>query len=175
MHYLLFMDGLRENAAWIGLAFLACLAGLMTWAPRMPNSWKRKAVRTLGTVLLVLLAIVAVPLVFMTCTGLPTEHFVFKSADGSRVALLSHTELRDGAHTEVTVNVDGCCNRYTAYRYYGDGSDYMGAKSVEWLDAHHLAIRYVRDLSVEQVCHSRVADIEILCDSQPDPFPNTKP
>jgi hypothetical protein len=171
MHYLLLMDGLRENAAWIALAFLVCLAGLLIWAPRMSNSWRRKAVRTLGTVLLVLLAIVAAPLLFFACTESPTRHFVFKSADGSRVALLSHSELRDGAHTEVTVNVDGCCNRYIAYRYYGDGSDYMGAQSVEWLDAHHLAIRYVRDVSVEQECRSRVADIEILCDLQPDPFP----
>ena len=33
----------------------------------------------------------------------PRQRFVFIAADGSRVALLSHSELRDEAATEVTI------------------------------------------------------------------------
>lgn len=173
MRYLLFMDGLRQNAPWIVLAFLSCLAGFLIWAPRMPNNWKRKAVRALGVVLVFGLALF--PLLGILIGGLPPrQHFIFTSADRTKVALLSHSELRDSAATEVTVK-GGCCTRYVAYRYFGDGDDYLGAKSLEWVDDHHLAIRYVRDPSGVQDCHSQVADVEILCEPQPDPFDNAKP
>jgi len=46
----------------------------------------------------------------------------------------------------------------------------MDAKSVEWLDDHHLVIHYARDASGMQDCHSKVGDIVILCDSRPDPL-----
>jgi hypothetical protein len=168
------MDSLREDAVWTGFAFLVCFAGLLIWAPKMSNNWRRKAVHTIGSVLLGLLAIISVPLILFAGST-PRQHFVFRSANGSRVALLSHTELRDSAASEVAVKGDGCCNRYIAYRYFGDGDDYMGAASVRWVDDHHLTIRYVRDASGLQECHSRVGDIEILCDPQPDPFPINKP
>jgi hypothetical protein len=65
----------------------------------------------------------------------------------------------------------GCCNRSIAYHYFGNGDDYMGEKSIEWIDDHHLVIRYVRDPSGVQECHSQVGDIVILCAPKPDPFP----
>ena len=51
MRFLLFMDDLRQNAIWAALAFLLCIAVILTCAPRMSNNWKRKAVRALGVVL----------------------------------------------------------------------------------------------------------------------------
>jgi hypothetical protein len=175
MLYLIFMNGLRENAPWIVLVFLVCIAGLLIWAPKMSNNWKRRASRIIGSVLLGLLAVFSVPLVFFTSIDPPRQHFRFKSSDGSRVALLSHSETRDSSATEITVNADGCCSRYIAYQYYGDGEDYMGGTSVQWIDNHHLVIRYARDPSGIQECHSKVGDIVILCDPRPEPFPDGKP
>lgn len=168
------MDGLRENAPWIVLAFLGCLAGFLIWAPRMPNNWKRMAARALGVVLVLGLALFSLAVVLIG-GGPPRQHFIFTSADRTKVALLSHSELRDSAATEVTVKGAGCCTRYVAYRYFGDGDDYVGANSLEWVDDHHLAIRYVRDPSGMQDCHSHVGDVEVLCEPQPDPFGNAKP
>ena len=68
----------------------------------------------------------------------------------------------------------GCCSRYIVYRYYGDDDDYMGAKSVEWLDNHHLVIHYARDTSGVQNCESQMADIQIVCDPRPAIFPATE-
>jgi len=120
------------------------------------------------------------PGVFFACgysrrRGAPRQHFIFTSADRTRVALLSHSELRDSAASEVTVKGAGFCTRYVAYRYFGDGDDYAGAKSLEWVDDHHLTIRCVRDPSGVQECRSRVGDVEVLCQPQPDPFGNSKP
>jgi hypothetical protein len=171
MRYLLFMDGLRQNAIWVLLAILLCLATLLIWSPGVSNGWKRRTSRAIGSVLLVMLAIFSIPVIFFSVHAEPREHFGFTTANGSRVALLSHSELRDGAATEVTVKAGGCCSRFIAYRYFGDGDDYMGAKSIEWVDEHHLAIRFVRDPSGTQQCFPKVGDIAILCEPQPDPFP----
>lgn len=175
MRFLLFMDDLRQNAIWAALAFLLCIAVILTCAPRMSNNWKRKAVRALGVVLIcACLAILSLFGIFVGA-GPPRQHFIFTSEDKTRVALLSHSELRDGAATEVTVKGDGCCIRYVAYRYSGDGDDYVGSKSLEWIDDHHLTIRYVRDLSGVQDCRSHVSDVEVLCHLQPEPFDNATP
>ena len=132
------------------------------------------AVRALGLVLFCGLALFL--LVGMAMGGNPPrQHFIFTSADKTRVALVGHSELRDSAATEVTVKGAGCCSRYIAYRYFGDGDDYVGAKSLEWLDDHHLVIRYVRDLSDVQDCRLHVGDVEVLCQPQPDPFGNAEP
>jgi hypothetical protein len=173
MRYLIFMDGLRANAWLIVLVFLFCLAGLLIWAPRMSKRWRRKAARTLGIVLLGLLTILSIPLLSVAAIAgdPPRQHIGFASATGSRAALLSHSSFRDGAATQITVKGNSCCRRYIAYNYYGDGDDYRGATSVRWLDDHHLAIRYARDPSGVQECHSQVGDVMILCDPQPDPFP----
>jgi hypothetical protein len=169
MRFLLFMDGLRTDAVFVVLVFLFCVGSLMIWAPRMMKSWRRAAIRMLGSLLLGLLAIVF--LIGIVVNGdPPRQHLAFTSATGSRVALLSHSALRDGAATQVTVKGNSCCKRYIAYDYYGDGDDYMGATSVKWLDDHHLAIRYAIDPSGVQKCHSQVGDVLILCEPQPEPF-----
>jgi hypothetical protein len=175
MRYLLFMDGLRANAWLIVLAFLLCSAALLIWAPRMSKNWRRTAVRTLGSVLLGLLLAIVFFIGVAISGDPPRQHVGFTSVTGSRVALLSHSSLRDGAATQVTVKGDSCCRRYIAYDYYGDGDDYMGATSVKWLDDHHLAIQYVRDPSGVQQCHSQVGDVLILCEPQPNPFPDVRP
>lgn len=175
MRFLLLMDNLRQNASWAALAFLFCIAVILTWAPRMSNNWKRRAVRALGVILIcACLAFFSLDRIFVGADP-PREHFIFTSADRTKVALLSHSELRDGAATEVTVKGDGCCTRYVAYRYFGDGDDYAGAKSLEWADDHHLTIRYVRDPSGVQDCRSHIGDVEVLCQLQPEPFGNAKP
>src|SRR5260370_18477544 len=53
-------------------------------------------------------------------------------ATGARVAL-----LWDSAATRVAVKADSCCGRYIAYDYQGDGDDYMGANSINWIDDHN--------------------------------------
>ena len=153
MRFLLFMDDLRQNAIWAALAFLLCIAVILIWAPRMSNNWKRKAVRVLGVVLICGgLALFGLVGIFVGADS-PRQHFIFTSADRTRVALLSHSELRGSAATEVTVKGDGCCTRYVAYRYFGDGEDYVGAKSLEWVDDHHLTIRM---FAILQVCRTVV-------------------
>jgi hypothetical protein len=170
MHYLLFLDELRINAWLIVPTFCVCVALLMIWAPRMIKSWKRLTVRCLGVGLLGLVALVFF-IGFVASGDPPRLHIGFKSSTGSRAALLSHSSLRDGAATRVTVSGYACCRRYIAYEYYGDGDDYMDATSVKWIDDHHLAIRYARDPSGVQECHPQIDDVLILCDPQPDPFP----
>jgi len=119
MRFLLFMDELRQCAVWAALAFLLCIAVILIWAPRMASGWKRKTVRALGVML------ICCGLLFISLVGLflggspPREHLIFLSADRTKVALLSYSELRDSAATEVTVKGNGCCTRYVAYRYFG--------------------------------------------------------
>lgn len=161
------MDGLRANEVWFVLAFLFCLAGLMIWAPRMQKGRRRIAVRTLGSVLLT-----AITMLFFLGAVVfrdpPREHIGFTSKTGARVALLSHSEFRDSSATQVTVKGSNGW-RYIAYDHYGDGDDYMGAKSVRWLDDHHLAITYALDPSGVQECHSQAGDVQIICDPKTTP------
>ena len=134
-----------------------------------------KAVRVLGVILICGGLVLSSPVVLFVGADPPRQHFMFTSEDRTRAALLSHSELRDGAVTEVTVKGDGCCTRYVAYRYFGDGDDHVGAKSLDWVDDHHLTIRYVRDPSGVQDCRSHVGDVEVLCQLQPEPFGSAKP
>ena len=175
MRLLLLMDDLRQNAIWAALALLLCIAVILICAPRMANNWKRKAVRALGAVLICACLAILSFFGFFVGADPPRQHFIFMSVDKTKVALLSHSELRDSAATEVTVKGSGCCTRYVTYRYFGDGDDYVGAKSLEWIDDHHLTIRYVRDPSGVQDCHSHVGDVEVLCQLQPEPLPSAKP
>jgi hypothetical protein len=133
-------------------------------------------VRALGGTVLGATTVAAVVFGFFSTLDPPREHFVAVSPDGSRFALLSHRELRDGAATEVTVAPHGCCSRFIAYRYFGDGSDYAGQSSIKWIDNHHLKVEYVRDASGTQYCAASVGDIVITCVSRPEPvFPQPNP
>ena len=167
MHYLVFMDDLRHDAIWVVLVFIAFIGGLLIRVPRVNRGWKRNASRTAGALFLGLAAILAAPLACLSFTQPRTQHFVFTSADGSRVALLSHDETRDSAAAEVTVKGPGCCSRYVAYRYYGDGEDHTGPRSLQWVDDHHLIIRFDRDSSGEQRCQPKAGDVTVICISQP--------
>jgi len=169
MYYLVFMDDLRHNAVWFALVFVALFGGFLIRAPRTNRGWKRNALRTAGALFLGLAAILAVPLAFFSFAEPRTQHFVSTSADGSRVALLSRDETRDSAAAEVTVKGTGCCSRFVAYRYYGDGEDFTGPRSLQWVDDHHLIIRFVRDSSGEQSCQPKVGDVTVTCISQPGP------
>lgn len=171
MHFLLFMDALRTITIWAFVVLLFCASGTMIWAPRMLKGWRRMAVRAFGSALAVLLLLLLITLSLGVALGAdpPREHIGFTSATGAKVALLSHSELRDSSTTQVTVKRNSCCTRYIAYEYYGDGSDYVGATSVQWIDDHHLVIRYARDPSGVQECHSQVGDVQILCEPQPAP------
>jgi hypothetical protein len=169
MHYLVFIDDLRHDAVWVVLVFVAFIGGFIIRVPRMNRGWKRNALRTVGALFLGLAVILAVPLAFFSFTEPRTQHFVFSSSDGSRVALLSHDETRDSAAAEVTVKGTGCCSRFVAYRYYGDGEDYTGAGSLQWVDDHHLVIRFVRDPSGEQICQPKVGDVTVICFPRPGP------
>jgi len=174
MRFLLFMDWLREDALWVVLALLFCVAVILIWAPRTPKNWQRWSARALGVVLFCGVTLVSLTYVVIWKDS-PREHFLLRSADGTKIALLSHSEFRDGAATEISVKDGGCCTLHTAYRYFGDGDDYVGAKSLVWVDDHHLAIRYVRDPSGVQDCRSHAGDVTILCEPQRDPFGGAKP
>ena len=97
-------------------------------------------VRALGFVFLLPAALLLSAAIFLWWVESPTQHIEFRSRSGTRVALLSHSDDRDSSATSVTLKGSGCCYVYTAYEYYGDGEDYIGAKSVKWIDDHHLAI-----------------------------------
>ena len=163
MHYLVFIDELREHAVWIVLAFLVCLAVLMLRAPLMQVCLGNGPFCTSGALLLGLVSVVLCMLgVGIALGGLPpTERIGFRSKTGVRSGLLSHAELRDGAATRVTVNGDCCFRRYIAYEYFGDGEDHMGAESIKWVDDHHLMLTYVRDSSGIQQCHPRAGDVQV--------------
>ena len=169
MRFLIFMDWLREAVSFIVLALLFVLAGFLILAPRMSKSWKRTAVRWLGWTLLGLLVIISVPLLFFAALDPPDERVEFTSASGARAALLSHNEYRDSAATRVTVKGTGCCRQYLAYEYFGDGDDDADKYSVDWIDDHHLVIRYDLDPSGTQKCLSQIGDVQILCQPQPGP------
>gem|GEM_PF-4593636 len=96
------------------------------------------------------------------------KHTVFASATGARVALLSHSSLRDSAATQVSVK-QGCCRRFIAYEYFGDGDDYMDGRSVTWIDDHHLVIRFAVDPTGQQKCHPYAGDVIVSCEPYPDP------
>jgi hypothetical protein len=172
MLFLIFMDGLRTDLVWTTWTVLLGLAAYLIRTPKMVRSWRKTAMRVVGTVLLVVF--VSVSLVFAVGIFLgadsPREHIGFISMSGARDALLSHSSLRDGAATQVSVK-EGCCRRFIAYEYFGDGDDYMDGNSVQWIDDHHLAIRYALDSSGQQTCHPYVGDVTISCEPRPDPFP----
>jgi hypothetical protein len=111
----------------------------------------------------------SVPLFFYASVE-PWQHYRFRSKTGKRAALLKHVSLFDSSASEVTVSGGRLFTRYIAYKYYGDGDDNMGASSLQWIDDHHLVIRYQFDPTGEQRCYSRVGDVQVACQSLPDPF-----
>lgn len=170
MRYLILMDELRQNAPWIAVAALVLISALMIWSPRMSKGWARGIIRILGGLVLGIAGMASVLMgVLASFDHPPRERFSAISPDGSRVALLSHSELRDGAATEITVAPRGCCTRFIAYRYFGDGSDYAGQNSIKWIDDRHLRVEYVRDTSGTQDCASVVGDVVITCVARPEP------
>jgi hypothetical protein len=169
MRYLLFMDELRQNAVGIVIAALFFISVILIRAPRLSRTWKRTAVRALGLVLLGLVAFISLVFVFFATHDPPIQRIGFTSKSGARVALLSHTESRDAAATRITVKGNGCCSRYLAYEYSGQGDDYVGAQSVQWVDDQHLVIRFARDDYWTQRCSSRAGDVRITCEERPAP------
>jgi hypothetical protein len=175
MDYLLFTDYISENwrtdGIGVGLILLACLAVYCIVSRRIPKGRKGIALRTSGVLLLILVGLFSCVFLLGTLmANAPREHVQFTSKTGQKVALLSHSNYRDAATTQVSVNAPGCCSRYIAYDYQGDGDDYMGATSVDWIDDHTLVIRYSLDPSGHQVCHTQAGDITVICKSHPAPF-----
>jgi len=172
MHYLILMDELRQQAHWIVVIALGLVSAVMIWSPRMSKGWTRRITRFAGTVVLSVAASAAVLFGVLAGADSPRQHFVATSADGTRVALLSHSELRDGAATAVTVAPHGCCTRFIAYRYFGDGDDYTGPTSLKWVNDDHLRVEYVRDTSGTQECASTIGDIVVTCVARPENLPS---
>ena len=171
MRYLIIMDELRGVLVWIIPGVLLCLSIYLILSPRVSRGWKRTTLRASGSVLLgvTILAFGVLLLGSLMGASPPREHIVFRSSTGAKVALLSHSSLRDSSDTQVSFKGAGCCSRYIAYEYQGDGDDYMGANSVNWIDDHHLAIRYTLDPFGRQTCRKQLADVDVLCQPQPTP------
>lgn len=163
MRYLMFMDDLRSAAPFIVLSTLFLLAVAMIYAPKMSRSWKKTTVRVFGSTLLGVLMSVCFIIALVSGGDPPTQRFGFTSATGTRSALLTHGEIRDGAWSKVTIASRNCCRKYLVYEYYGDGSDYVDSDSVHWVDDHHVTISYARDLSGRQQCVSEADDVLIIC------------
>jgi hypothetical protein len=145
MDYLLFTDYISENwradGIWVGLILLACLAVYCIVSRRIPKGRKGIALRTSGVLLLILVELFSCFFLLGTLmANAPREHVQFTSKTGQKVALLSHSNYRDAATTQVSVKAPGCCSRYIAYDYQGDGDDYMGATSVDWIDDQTLRL-----------------------------------
>lgn len=174
MRYLMLMDELRQQTPWIVVVALGLVSAMMIWSPRSSKGWTRRITRFTGVIVLGIAALVAVLFGVFAGVDPPRQHFVAMSPDGTRAALLSHSELRDGAATEVTVAPHGCCTRFIAYRYYGDGDDYTGPTSLNWVDDKHLRLEYVRDPSGIQECASKFGDIVVTCIVSPGNLPSPR-
>src|ERR1700722_8981403 len=135
MQFLIFMDSLRAGVVWIIWAAILGLAFYLIWAPKIMRGWRKTAMRVVGALLAIVFVCVSLVLGIGTLMGAdpPREHTGFTSPTGERVALLSHSSLRDGATTQLSVK-QGCCRRFIAYDYFGDGDDYMDGRSVQWID-----------------------------------------
>jgi hypothetical protein len=174
MRYLIFMDFVsqnwREAGFWIGLALLAWFAIYLIRAPHMAKSAKKIAARAAGALLLVVLGLSSCTFMLGKMLGsAPRERAAFTSGSGNRVALVSHSSYRDFTTTQVAVKGDGCCSRYIAYDYEGDGDDFMEAKPITWIDDHKMVIRYSTDTTGTQVCRAQVGDIQVICEARPAP------
>ena len=175
MHFLIFMDGLRADVLWIIWAATLGLTVFLIRAPRIARGWRKNMMRVAGTVLAVVFACASLVLgVGILMGATPREHKRFSSATGERVALLSHSSLRDSAASQVSVK-QGCCPRFIAYEYFGDGDDYMDGRSVQWIDDHHLAIRFAVDPTGQQICRPKVGDVIVSCEPHPDPTTPPQP
>jgi hypothetical protein len=164
MHFLIFMDGLRADVLWIIWAMMLGLPVYLIWAPKIARGWRKNVMRVAGTLLAIVFVCASLVLGLGILMGAdpPREHKGFTSATGERVALLSHSTLRDASATEIAVK-QGCCRRLIAYEYFGDGDDYMDGTSVRWIDDHHLVIRYVLDPTGQQTCRPKVGDVIVSC------------
>ena len=171
MHCLILMDDLRQLAPWIAVVALAFVSGMMIWSPVLSKGWTRRITRVVGGLVLGFAILTAILFGFFAVSDSPRQHFVAISPDGPRAALLSHSELRDGAATVVTVAPHGCCTRFVAYHYFGDGDDYTGRDSIEWIDDHHLRVEYVRDASGTQNCASLIGDVVVTCIARSEELP----
>jgi len=169
------MDGLRAGVVWIIWAVILGLTLYLIWAPKIMRGWRKTAMRVVGALLAIVFVCVSLVLGVGILMGAdpPREHTGFTSLTGERVALLSHSSLRDAAATQVSVK-QGCCRRFIAYEYFGDGDDYMDGRSVQWIDDHHLAIRYALDPSGQQICRPYVGDVIVSCEPHPDPTTQPK-
>ena len=170
MHFLIFMDGLRGDVLWIIWATMLGLPVYLIWAPKIARGWRKNVMRVAGTLLAVVFGCLSLVLGVGILMGAdpPREHQGFISATGVRVALLSHSSFRDAAASQVSLK-QGCCRRFIAYEYFGDGDDYMDGRSVQWIDDHHLAIRFAVDPTGQQTCHPKVGDVTVSCEPRPDP------
>jgi len=161
---LIFMDGLRADVLWLIWAMMLGLTMYLIWAPNIARGWRKNVMRVAGTILAIgfVCASLGLGLGILMGADPPREHRGFTSATGDRVALLSHSTLRDASETEISVR-QGCCRRLIAYEYFGDGDDYMDGASVRWMDDHHLVIRYVVDPTGHQTCRPKVGDVIVSC------------
>lgn len=169
------MDGLRADVTLLIWATMQGLLVYLIWAPEIARSWRKNAMRVVGTLLAILFVCASLLLGFGILVGAdpPREHKGFNSATGDRVALLSHSTLRDSSATEIAVK-QGCCRRLIAYDYFGDGDDYMDGASVRWIDDHHLAIQFVVDPTGKQTCRPKIGDVIVSCRPRPNPTPLPK-
>ena len=168
MRFLIFMDGLRTDVAWILWVVVFGVVLYLIWAPTI-RGWHKNAMRVAGTLLAIVFVCASLLLGLGVLMGSdpPRQHTGFVSATGDRVALLSHSSLRDSSATQVSVK-QGCCRRLIAYEYFGDGDDYVDGRSVQWTDDNHLAIRYAVDLTGQQICRPHVGDVSVSCEPHPD-------
>ena len=164
------MDGLRSDVVWFTWTVILVLALYLIWAPKITRGWRKNAMHVAGTLLAIVFGCASLVLGLGILMGAdpPREHIGFISATGDRVALLSHSSLRDSAATQVSLK-QGCWRRLIAYEYFGDGDDYMDGHSVQWIDDHHLAIRYAVDPTGRQTCRPSVGDVIVSCEPHPDP------
>jgi hypothetical protein len=169
MHFLIFMDGLCPDVLWIIWVIMLGLPLYLIWAPKIASGWRKNAMRVAGTVFAVVFVCASLVLGVGVLMGAdPTrEPKGFISATGKRVALLSHSNLRDASATEISVK-QGCCRRLIAFEYFGDGDDYMDGTSVRWIVDHHLTIRFLVDPTGKQTCRPKVGDVIVSCQPHRD-------
>ncbi len=174
MQYLIFMDNVQNYKWVIALASIFALAGSLVYKNPPLSGWTKNLLRLTSWIV----AAFSGGVLFLLVVGSfifgvePWEHTAITSKTGKKVALLSHGSFRDSSATRVTIK-EGCCTRYLAYDYYGDGDDYISAASTKWIDDRHLLIRYSFDPTGVQSCLPRAGGIEVICELKPEPtFPN---
>jgi hypothetical protein len=154
------MLGLRW-LAWPALA-LGIIA-ILIWTPGVRWLWLRIVLRFLGAAA-ALFVVLVIGLGVLLNSGNPKpQRRTITSPNGSHDAILTYEAGFLGRdYSLVEIKRTGYCQHFIVYEYAGPSD--LRSTVVSWLDESHLRIGYRADPNRPQHCHSRAADVTIICE-----------